>query len=652
MTQETSSEKKTELESQPRSLKRSNSHLDIKGVAQIKRQYIIENVIRPAIDDDEMEGNVNNNPKYESLSKRGQNKNRDLRQPHETIRLCSSLIDPDNLNRKCKFGAENCRNTHDIDFYLKSKEKEIEGACPVFEAIGYCPAGLKCRWLSSHFNFETKTLVKDLEKYEKTSKTDKEINCLEGEIKYKLQKKNYKFEKSEQFIPYLNILTKNNNIINKTTKEDKEKNKNKKIDKENENNENENKDEKNENNENENEKAENTKQKYYEYVEPPFLPCEKKKLDYNNKKILSPLTTVGNLPFRRLLKKLYDVDITYSEMALALPLIQGSNSEWALPKAHISEYPGFGVQIATAKHWEACKASEAISKLLTSVSEINLNCGCPIDLLYRAGAGSALMDQPSRLIRILKGMNACSDEIPITVKIRMGVRDNKPTAIPLVKRLINETDVKVITLHGRSRQQRYTKESNWDYIAEVGKVVEEMNLAKMEDKELRDDSKVFFVGNGDVYNYEDYYNNQAREGVDSVMIARGGLIKPWIFEEIDKRQHIDKSSSERLEILKEYSKLALEHWGSDEYGVGLSRRFLCEFISFFHRYIPVGILERLPSKLNERPPNWRGRDEMETLLGSSDYKDWIKISEMFLGPANKDFQFQPKHKSSAYDTKE
>ncbi|MCL6404052.1 tRNA-dihydrouridine synthase family protein, partial [Pectobacterium carotovorum subsp. carotovorum] len=184
---------------------------------------------------------------------------------------------------------------------------------------------------------------------------------------------------------------------------------------------------------------------------------EKRQLNFKDKKILSPLTTVGNLPFRRLMKK-YGCDITYSEMALGIPLIQGTNSEWALPKSHISEKGGFGVQIACSKVWQASKAAETLATYCPEgINEINLNSGCPIDLLYRQGAGSALLDNPARMIRCLNGMNYVSGEIPVTVKIRTGTKDSSPMADLLVKRLVHETDVAAITLHGRSRQQRYTK---------------------------------------------------------------------------------------------------------------------------------------------------------------------------------------------------
>ena len=79
---------------------------------------------------------------------------------------------------------------------------------------------------------------------------------------------------------------------------------------------------------------------------------------------------------------------------------------------------------------------------------------------------------------------------------------------------------------------------------------------------------------------------------------------------------------------------------------------MLEYLAFTHRYIPVGLLEHLPPKLNERPPRYRGRDEMETLLASDNYLDWMKIAEMFLGKAGEGFKFVPKHKSNSYDTEQ
>lgn len=192
------------------------------------------------------------------------------------------------------------------------------------------------------------------------------------------------------------------------------------------------------------------------YTEPPFLPSEKRRIYFGPETpVLAPLTTQGNLPFRRLCVA-QGAQVTYSEMAMSLPLIQGQKSEWALMRAHESEATpiayqpsdpvvknynnakdfSFGAQIAANKPWQALKATEILTQLCPYLRVIDLNCGCPIDLVYRTGAGSALLDSQGKLEKIVRGMNAVSGEIPITVKIRMGTKDNKPSALKLVDRLV------------------------------------------------------------------------------------------------------------------------------------------------------------------------------------------------------------------------
>lgn len=190
----------------------------------------------------------------------------------------------------------------------------------------------------------------------------------------------------------------------------------------------------------------------------------------------------------------------------------------------------------------------------------------------------------------------------------------------------------MVTLHGRSREQRYTKLANWDYIGDVVKAVAPKPM----------------FGNGDVFNFEDYNEFRAKSGVAGCMIARGALIKPWVFKEIKDQKHYDISAQERLDIIRDYVNYGLEHWGSDDKGVETTRRFLLEWLSFLHRYVPHGILEKPPQRMNERIPKFFGRDDLETLLSSPKGADWVKITEMFLGKVPDTFAFEPKHKAHGY----
>lgn len=132
------------------------------------------------------------------------------------------------------------------------------------------------------------------------------------------------------------------------------------------------------------------------------------------------------------------------------------------------------------------------------------------------------------------------------------------------------------------------------------------------------------------------------------MIGRGALIKPWIFKEIKEQRNMDPSSTERFEMIRKYVNYGLEHWGSDTKGVENTRRFLLEWQSFLYRYIPYDLMMHPPQKINQRPQSFRGRDEMETLMSSPNSQDWVKISEMLLGPVPEGFTFVPKHKANAY----
>ncbi|GAA5853940.1 hypothetical protein JCM8547_008164 [Rhodosporidiobolus lusitaniae] len=369
----------------------------------------------------------------------------------------------------------------------------------------------------------------------------------------------------------------------------------------------------------------------------PIRASEKKRLNFAGKLWMAPLTTVGNLPYRRLAVE-NGCDITVSEMGLAQEFLSGNANEWSLVRRHPSEKT-FGVQICGSKPQVLVPAAEAIAKN-TEIDFLDINCGCPIDLVFNKGAGSALLAHANKLGKSLVGMSKVLGEVPLTIKIRTGVTNSSPTAHKLMPRLQKEWGVSAVTMHGRSRQQRYKSFADYKYIGECVKVLRETAA----DEGLE---PIPIFGNGDAYDHRAYWENVEASGVDGIMLARGALIKPWVFTEIKERRDWDISSRERLDMIGKLCNFGLEHWGADQMGVNKTRRFVAESLSFTHRYVPVGLLERFPIHMNERPYSYRGRDELETLLASDQSSDWIKITSMFLGPPPEDWSFLPKHKANA-----
>ena len=654
-----------------------------RGSAPIKKDYLVPydapntQVQTNVPDDDAAEafhhidrstqsGNSKNRQKNQ-----GQNKNRKFGQSRDEVGLCASRVDAPELSPKdCRFG-EKCKFDHDLRKYLREHKREdlttFGGTCPVWESHGYCSAGWKCRFVGSHSNELERedgrkelVLVHDPSKItSQTQDGDREAeegsgsrNAINVSQRMVLMKRKMKTPKSDAYIQYLNT-----ELDAEHEKRPKTKKKLQSEDRA--------------NTSSAEDGPENGKQdNQSQYREPPFLPSEKRRLYFGPETpVLAPLTTQGNLPFRRLCVEL-GAQFTYSEMAMSIPLMQGQRSEWALLKAHESELSPptftsssqdsivqqygyekssdlrFGAQISGNKPWNVLKATEILTALLPGgLRVIDLNCGCPIDLVYRDGAGSALLDTPRKLDRMVRSMSAVSNETPISVKIRMGTKDNRPTAQKLIERLVLGTDdtqrssqgpcgTAAITLHGRSRQQRYTRKADWSYIAECSALIKRLQsqedtlsdtIREADPRTIPASGKTFFLGNGDCYSHVDYQSHLTDAGVDTVMLARGALMKPWLFEEITTNQYLDKSASERLTYVEKFARYGLEAWGSDEIGVGTTRRFLLEWLSFACRYVPIGLLEVLPPNLQDRPPRYRGRNELETLLASDNYLDWIKI---------------------------
>lgn len=578
------------------------------GVCAIKEEFIVQRTDNRIIDDESNTNSLNkrklddigdckdiecdnkkskNNGNDNAWTKRNKNRGQNKARPktfqdNKEDKPCPSIVDIRSSDEKTPCQYQNCRFIHNPVDYLRTKPKDINERCHIFDIRGRCPRGIACRFGSEHITTEGYNLVNEEKLKEWKEDTQ---NTLQHSLQVQLQKKTYDLSFAEKLVKAIytksKLPEKSSNCLEDVT-------------------------------------VNNVNKETFvsgaitdeDIIK--LLPREKKTIDWSNKLYLSPLTTVGNLPFRRICKE-YGADITCGEMALCESLLKGAKQEWALVKRHESE-DIFGAQICGNNAYIITKVAQLLQEN-THLDFIDLNLGCPIDLIYKKGGGSGMMHR----LPTLQASITCASKllsIPFTIKMRTGVYQNKKIAHTIIPKVV-EAGASMITLHGRSREARYTRSADWEYIETCAKAA----------------SPCPVFGNGDILSYEDYV--QRRElapSVQGVMIGRGALIKPWIFTEIKEQKLWDISSKERFEIIKKYTNYGLEHWGSDMQGVENTRRFLLEWLSFLYRYVPVGLLERPPQKINERPPAYFGRDDLETLMGSGNCADWIKISEMLLGP--------------------
>ena len=280
--------------------------------------------------------------------------------------------------------------------------------------------------------------------------------------------------------------------------------------------------------------------------------------------VLAPLTVGGNLPFRRLCSEL-GADVTVGEMAVVRKLLGGSPSEFALLKSHADER-FFGVQLAD-KNVESLAEGAQLAES-RGARFVDLNCGCPIDQITRRGLGASLLRKPSRLGRLVAAMKAAVS-IPVTVKLRAGWNEAKVNARE-VARICEESGADALAIHGRTREQRYSKAADWDLI---GVVAAERGIP--------------VIGNGDVLTPYEARERMTRTGVRSVMLGRGALIKPWLFREIKTGTTWLPTSEERFGVLWRFVELLRDHFGPDERGTRRAMRFLPWHINFFCRYVPL-----------------------------------------------------------------
>ncbi len=276
---------------------------------------------------------------------------------------------------------------------------------------------------------------------------------------------------------------------------------------------------------------------------------------------MAPMATGGNLPYRRLCTE-FGARLTCSEMILADKLVKGG--ERPLLRRHESE-AAFGVQF-TGKHEDVLAEAARIS-VAHGARFIDVNFGCPIDLVVRRGSGAALLKKPGKLGRLVAAVRAAVD-VPLSVKLRLGYDEDKLNALDTARAAV-DAGADAVGLHGRTRAQRYRLSARWDLIDEVQQALD-----------------VPVLGNGDLLTPWDLERRRRETAVRSFLVARGALIKPWIFREFAAGGAWNPTTAERWAIMRRYFDFAQEYFGDDAKGMVRVERFFLWHLGFWHRWRP------------------------------------------------------------------
>lgn len=229
------------------------------------------------------------------------------------------------------------------------------------------------------------------------------------------------------------------------------------------------------------------------------------KLD--NPVILAPMAGVTDLPFRRIVKD-FGCGLVCTEMVSAKGLVYNSPRTEELLTISDQERP-VSLQIFGTEPHIMAEAVERIEEYSPDIIDVNL--GCPTPKIVKGGAGSALMQEPDLVGRIVDALVGVT-EIPITVKMRKGWDEDHVNAVEIAQ-IAEESGAQAVAVHGRTREQFYKGEADWGIIKKVKKAVE-----------------VPLIGNGDIFSPQDAEEMIKTTDCDGVMIARGAQGNPWIFK--------------------------------------------------------------------------------------------------------------------------
>ena len=308
-------------------------------------------------------------------------------------------------------------------------------------------------------------------------------------------------------------------------------------------------------------------------------------LKLKNRVFLAPLAGVSDIPMRRICQEL-GAGLTYVEMLSATAIGYKNKRTFEMMARHSSEEI-LGVQVTGSKAEDVAKSVEVLDK--KGFDTIDINMGCPVKKVVNGGCGSGILKDPERITETLLQCRKVTDK-PLSAKIRLGYTRENVNVQNTVERILN-SNADMYTIHGRTRSENYATPVDLSGIKSGVDIQLKLNLqnshnsvSQLEKNSFLNENKfnhIVSVGNGDIFCYESALQMKEKTNCDAVMISRGALGNPWIFQQILNGKTDHPTFEEWKDVVLRHIQYQEEHFGNVPLAAILMRKHLLWYAKGF-----------------------------------------------------------------------